>query len=162
MLLSPCFKTIVAALTSRFEPEDQSELYRSDLKNRFRKKDETLTEFAQDIKRLMRLAYPNTDMHVSANLGRNALEDSLRDPDMEWAVHQGKPKPTETAFKLAPLRVQNEEPVQGNRNGNNSRNRNHDIPRNPKACICCGRKGHVKKACDAKTKSISRTTVWGE
>ena len=56
------FKSIVAALTSRFEPEDQSELYRSELKNSFRKKDEPLTEFAQDIKRLVRLAYPNTDV----------------------------------------------------------------------------------------------------
>ena len=38
------FKTIVAAFTSRFEPEDQSELYQSKLKNRFRKKGKTLTE----------------------------------------------------------------------------------------------------------------------
>ena len=51
--------TIIAAPTSRFAPEDQSELYRFELKNRFRKKDETLTEFPQDIKRLARLAYPN-------------------------------------------------------------------------------------------------------
>ena len=40
------FKSIVTALTSRFEPEDQSELFRSELKSRFRKKDEPLTEFA--------------------------------------------------------------------------------------------------------------------
>ena len=81
------FKSIVAALTSRFEPEDQSELYRSELKNRFRKKDEPLTEFAQDIKRLVRLAYLNTDVDVRSTLARNAFEDSLGDPDMEWAVH---------------------------------------------------------------------------
>ena len=77
------FKIIIAALTSRFEPQDQSELNRSELKNRFRKKDETLSEFAQDIKRLVRLAYPNTDMDVRATLARNAFEDSLGDPDME-------------------------------------------------------------------------------
>ena len=62
-------KTIVAAITSRVEPEDQSELYRSELKNMFRKKDETLTEFAQYIKRLVRLAYPNTDNGRPCNLG---------------------------------------------------------------------------------------------
>ena len=95
------FKSVVTTLTSRFEPEDQSELFGSELKRRFRKKDEPLTEFAQDIKSLVRLAYPNTDVDVRATLGRNAFEDSLGDPDMEWAVHQGKPKSIETAVKLA-------------------------------------------------------------
>ena len=93
------FKSIVTALTSRFEPEDQSELFRSELKSRFRKKDEPLTEFAHDIKRLVRLAYPNTDVDVCATLGRHAFEDSLGDPDMEWAVHQGEPKSIKTAVK---------------------------------------------------------------
>ena len=82
--------TIIAALTSRFAPEDQSELYRFELKNRFRKKDETLTEFPQDIKRLARLAYPNTDMDVRATLTRNAFADSLGDPDMEWAIKRNQ------------------------------------------------------------------------
>ena len=168
------FKTVVAALTCRFEPEDQSKLYRSEVKNMFRKKDETLTEFAQDIKRLVRLAYPNTDMDVHATLGRNAFEDSLRDPDMEWAVHEGKSKTIETAVKLAlefeafrgsriqqipirlnkvTLKVQTEEPVQGKRNDNNSRNRNHGVPRNQKVCIYCGRKGHIEQDCYTKKRA---------
>ena len=33
----------------------------------------------------------NTDVDVRSTLARNAFEDSLGDPDMEWAVHQGKP-----------------------------------------------------------------------
>ena len=40
------YRSIVTALTSRFEPEDQSELFSSELKSRFRKKEELLTEFA--------------------------------------------------------------------------------------------------------------------
>lgn len=169
------FNTIVAALTSRFEPEDQSELYRSALKSRFRKKDETLTEFAQDIKRLVRLAYPNTDMDVRSTLARNAFEDSLGDPDMEWAVHQGKPKTIETAVKLAlefeafrgsrtqpnpirlnkaPLRVQTEEPLQGNRNNNNSRNRS-EVPRHLQLCTYCGRKGHTDQDCYTKKRALA-------
>ena len=95
------FKSIVTTLTSRSKPEDQSELFRSELRSRFRKKDEPLTEFAQDIKRLVRLACPNTDVDVRATLGRNAFKDSLGDPDIKWAVHQGKPKSIETAVKLA-------------------------------------------------------------
>ena len=84
-----------------FEPEDQSELFCSELKSRFRTKKEPLTEFAQDIKCLIRLAYPNTDVDVRGTLARNVFEDSLNDSDMEWAVHQGNPKTIETAVKLA-------------------------------------------------------------
>ena len=49
----------------------------------------------------MRLAYPNTDVDVRSTLERNAFEDSLGDPDMEWAVNQGKPLTIESAVKLA-------------------------------------------------------------
>ena len=115
-------------------------------------------------------------MDVRATLGRNAFEDSLSDPDMEWAVRQGKPKTIETAVKLAlefeafrgihiqqnptrlnkaPLRVQTEEPVQGNRNGNNSRKRNYDVPRNPKVCIYCGRKGHIEQDSYTKKRALA-------
>ena len=94
-------RSIVTALTSRFEPEDQSELFHSILKSRFHKKEEPLTEFAQDIKHLVRLAYPSTDVDVPNTLTRNAFEDSLNESDMEWPVHQGKPKMIETAVKLA-------------------------------------------------------------
>lgn len=169
------FKSIVTALTSRFEPEDQSELFRSELKSRFRKKDEPLTEFAQDIKRLVRLAYPNTDVDVRATLGRNAFEDSLGDPDMEWAVHQGKPKSIETAVKLAlefeafrgsrkqlnpprlnkaPMRVQTEEPILENKTNNNSQNRMRDPPRNQKLCTYCARRGHLEHECFTKKKAL--------
>ena len=34
-------------------------------------------------------------------MARNAFEDSLGDPDMEWAVNQGKPLTIESAVKLA-------------------------------------------------------------
>ena len=49
----------------------------------------------------MRLAYLNTDVDVRSTLARNAFEDSLGDPDMEWAVHLGKPLTIESAVKLA-------------------------------------------------------------
>ena len=76
-------------------------LFHPELTSRLHKKKEPLTEFAQDTKRLIRLAYPNTDVDVRGTLAQNAFEDSLNDSDMEWAVHQGNPKTIETAVKLA-------------------------------------------------------------
>ena len=169
------YSSIVTALTSRFEPEDQSELFRSELKSRFRRKDEPLTEFAQDVKRLVRLAYPNTDIDVRDTLARNAFEDSLNDADMEWAVHQGKPKSIETAVKLAlefeafrgsrkqlnpsrsnkaPMRVQIEEPIQANQSNNYSHNRNRDTHRIPKLCTYCTKRGHLENDCYTKQRAL--------
>ena len=169
------YRSIVTALTSRFEPEDQSELFRSELKSRFRKKEEPLTEFAQDIKRLVRLAYPNTDVDVRDTLARNAFEDSLNDSDMEWAVHQGKPKTIETAVKLAlefeafrgsrkplnpqrlnkaPMRLQIEEPIQENKTSNYSQNRPRDPRRNQKLCIYCTKRGHLEHECYLKKRAV--------
>lgn len=170
------FKSIVAALTSRFEPEDQSELYRSELKNRFRKKDEPLTEFAQDIKRLVRLAYPNTDVDVRSTLARNAFEDSLGDPDMEWAVHQGKPLTIESAVKLAlefeafrgsrrqqlhkvnkaPVRVQSEEDTGLKENKRETNNLNKRAKDFNKLCTFCGRRGHIEPECYSKRRQLQR------
>ncbi|MES9880090.1 MAG: hypothetical protein ABW185_04335 [Sedimenticola sp.] len=164
------YRTLVAALSSRFEPEDQSELYRSELKNRSRRRDEQLTELAQDIKRLVRLAYPNTGSDVRSTLARDAFEDALCDPDMEWAVHQGKPASVEAAVKLAleyeafqssrkktgrypraQLRVQLEEGIENNTNGQHvmsSGNRRNNLQR--KRCNFCGRNGHWEKDCYSK------------
>jgi hypothetical protein len=52
-------------MTKRFAPENQTELYRSQIDARIRKKGETLPELAQDIKRLVRLAYPNAPVEVN-------------------------------------------------------------------------------------------------
>ena len=169
------YRSIVTALTSRFEPEDQSELFHSELKSRFRKKEEPLTEFAQDIKRLVRLAYPNTDVDVRDTLARNAFEDSLCDSDMEWAVHQGKPKTIETAVKLAlefeafrgsrkplnpprlnkaPMRVQIEEPLKENNTSSYSQNRPRDPRRNQKLCIYCTKRGQLEHECYLKKRAV--------
>ena len=169
------YSSIVTALTYGFESEDQSELFSSELKSRFRKKEEPLTEFAQDIKRLVRLAYPNTDVDVRDTLARNAFEDSLNDSDMEWAVRQGKPKTIESAIKLAlefeafrgsrkplnpqwlnkaAMRVQIEEPIQENKTGNYSQNRPRDPRRNQKLCIYCTKWGHLEHNCYIKKKAV--------
>jgi hypothetical protein len=82
---------LVAALTSRFQPSTQTELYRAQMKNKSRGKAQSLPELAQDIKRLTRLAYPTALMEVREQLSRDCFMDSLNDPDLEWSIFQGKP-----------------------------------------------------------------------
>jgi hypothetical protein len=94
------YRHLVFALQSRFEPTNQSELYRAQIKNRIRKKGEALTELAQDVKRLVRLAYPESPSAVREHLARDCFIDSLNDSELEWAVFQGKAYTVEDAVRV--------------------------------------------------------------
>ena len=91
---------LVAALTSRFQPSNQAELYRAQMKNKSRGKTQSLPELAQDIKRLTRLAYPTAPMEVREQLSRDCFMDSLNDPDLEWSIFQGKPMTIDDSVRI--------------------------------------------------------------
>ena len=95
------YEHLVSALKARFQPENQSELYRAQMKGRLRRKNETLSELAQDIKRMIRLGYPNATVEIKEQLARDCFLDSLNDSEMEWTVFQGKPKSIDHALRLA-------------------------------------------------------------
>ncbi len=95
------YRSLVLALSSRFEPDNQAELHRAQLKNRVRNRGEALTELAQDIKRLTRMSYPQANAEIREQLAKEGFLDALCDPDLEWAVHQGKPNTVDEAVRLA-------------------------------------------------------------
>ncbi|KAL3841725.1 hypothetical protein ACJMK2_019831 [Sinanodonta woodiana] len=95
------YHDLVSALASRFEPDNQSELYRLEMKHRQRKRGESLNELAQEVKRLTNKAYPAAPVGVREQLARDCFLDALNDPEMEWAVHQVKPKSMDDAAHLA-------------------------------------------------------------
>jgi hypothetical protein len=92
---------LVSALTDRFEPDNQSELYRAQIKNRLRRRGEPLSELAQEIKRLIRKAYPSAPPELREQLGRDCFADSLNDAEMEWTVFSGKPNTVDDALRTA-------------------------------------------------------------
>ena len=64
------FGSLVTALANRFEPINQNEIYRVQLKSRQRRSGESLAELAQEVKRLIRRAYPDATSELRATLGR--------------------------------------------------------------------------------------------
>ena len=71
------FNSLVSALAARFEPVQQSELYRAKIKSRIRRKGEPIVELAQDIRKLIRLAYPS----------KNMLENDIIEPSKSpWSA----------------------------------------------------------------------------
>ena len=95
------FTSLTSALAARFEPVQQSELYRAKIKSRLRRKGEPIVELAQDVRKLIRLAYPSANGDVREQLSKDCFIDALNDHDLEWAVLQGKPSTVEDALKLA-------------------------------------------------------------
>ena len=93
------FSALSKALEARFEPVNQSEMYRAQLKTRIRKRGESLTEFAQDMKRLIRKAYPKATPDLREKLTCDAFTDLLNDNELEWAIYQTKPSSVEDAVR---------------------------------------------------------------
>ena len=92
---------MVEAFTIRLEPENQNEIYRSQLKSSLRKKGKDLATLAQDITKLVRKAYPSVPAETKDKFALDSFIDSLNDSDMEWAIYQGHPKTLQQASILA-------------------------------------------------------------
>ena len=95
------FRQLTSALASRFQPENQAEMYRAQMKNKLRGRTEPIPVLGQDIKRLVRLAYPSAPREVREQLARDCFIDSLNDADMEWAIFQAKAKNIDDAVQVA-------------------------------------------------------------
>ncbi|KAL3862818.1 hypothetical protein ACJMK2_008764 [Sinanodonta woodiana] len=55
------FDSLVRILSIRFGSAERSEMYKANLQTRVRGKDESLSELAQSVRKLTRLAYPSAD-----------------------------------------------------------------------------------------------------
>ena len=88
-------------LTERFEPQNQCEIYKAQLKQRIRKRDEGLPELAQDIKRLTRMAYPSAVIDLRDTLSKDSFIEALNDAEMGLFIYQKEPATIDDAVRLA-------------------------------------------------------------
>lgn len=95
------YDRLVTTLTERFEPENQCEIYKAQMKQRTRKKDEPLPELAQDIKRLTRMAYPSAVINLRDTLSKDCFIEALNDPELELFVCQKEPERLDDAVRIA-------------------------------------------------------------
>ena len=95
------YSRLVEAIGRRFSPARQTELYRVELRNRKHKRNETLPELGQAIKRLVRLAYPQAGYELVNSLGRDYFLDALGDSDLRLQVYQARPSNIDEAVCVA-------------------------------------------------------------
>ena len=84
------YNKLLRALVGRVEPDNQSEVFRSQLKGRQRRK--SLTELCQEVKRLARKAYPTAYRDLRDRLAMDSFVDCLGDAELEWSVYNAEPR----------------------------------------------------------------------
>ena len=95
------YPALVNALSRRFDPAHQTEVFRIQLKNRTRRKEEALPELAQEIRRLTRQAYPGAPSEVQGLMAKDHFMDALDDPEVRLAVYQARPRTLDEALRVS-------------------------------------------------------------
>ena len=85
------YDALVQALDGRYGTLCQSELNRATLRNRVRRRDESLSELAGDIERLVRLAYPNGTPEMLEALAKDQFLDAVQDDEIRLRIAQSRP-----------------------------------------------------------------------
>ena len=68
------------------------------LRNRTRKREESLAELMKDVERLARLAYPDAAPAMLELLAKDHFIDSLTDEDTKWKIRQSRPDSLQQAL----------------------------------------------------------------
>ena len=95
------YQALKEALSLRLGNGRKMEVFRSQLKNHARGKDESLPELAQAIQRLVRQAYPEASLSVREVLEKDYFVDAIADTDIRWKVFQSRPSTIQEAFAMA-------------------------------------------------------------
>ena len=82
------YSTRVSALLARFEPENQTQLYKSQMRGSVRKNNESLPNLAHDIKHLVHKAYPELSNEMRDVIAKDVFMEALNNKEMELVVFQ--------------------------------------------------------------------------
>ena len=99
-----------SVLQARFGTAHQMELNRIKLKARTCRREESLPELAEDIERLVRLAYPDAAETMVEVLAKNQFVDALPEEDMRLRIRQNRPAMLRAALEAA-LELESHQPA---------------------------------------------------
>ena len=95
------YTRLVQSLQDRFAPSNQTELYRSQLRERRQKASESLPEMGQDVRRLTNLAYPTASSDLKEILATEQFLNGLYDCEMRLKIKQARPSSLNDAIQRA-------------------------------------------------------------
>ena len=77
------------------------EKYQTELRCRRRNRGEALRELAQDIRRLMTMAYPGEKSSLSEHIARDSFLSALGDAELELKIREREPQDLDEALRIA-------------------------------------------------------------
>ena len=86
------YRELRASLVRLYGSEGQAEVYRAQLKLVRRKKGESLTDLAMEIRRLMVMAFAGPTNRTSEVVARDVFLDALDDQELAFQVHTQRPR----------------------------------------------------------------------
>lgn len=89
------------ALEERFGDAQLAEVFKSELRSRRRRNEESLPALAQDINRLVKRAYPDMDYRAVEELAVERFREALTDPEQRMAVFRSKSRTLNQAVQAA-------------------------------------------------------------
>ena len=95
------YDTLKATLTSRFEPFDQTELYRTEFRSRLRRGNERLLEFGMAVRTLASRAFPKMAVDQRDLLAQDQFIDVLNEDSFRLRVRRSKPTSLDDAIRVA-------------------------------------------------------------
>lgn len=95
------YDELIEKLRGRFGGKGMEEKFQNELRYRRRAKGESLRELAQDIRRLMALAYPGEKSSLAEHIARDSFLCALDDPEFELKIREQEPPDLDAAVKTA-------------------------------------------------------------
>ena len=95
------YSDLMEKLRNRFGGKGMEEKFQTELRCRRRNKGESIREMAQDIRRLMSLAYPGEKSGLAEHIARDAFLVALDDQEMELKIREREPVDLDSAVRLA-------------------------------------------------------------
>ncbi len=86
------YQDLKDALIRRYSPQHQQEVFRLELKNRRRRKDETIPALANEVRRLVRQGWPEENRTTQEALMRDYFLDALDEPELRKEVEVKQPR----------------------------------------------------------------------
>ena len=95
------YDQLVEKLRNRFGGKGMEERFQTELRCRRRRKGESIRELAQDIRKLLSLAYPGEKSRVVEHIARDAFLTALDDPELELKIREREPEDLDAAVRFA-------------------------------------------------------------
>ena len=90
-------KSATIALHGHFEPDSWRDLYLAEFQTHFKRRTESWPEFEEDLRALVKKAYPSLDDVVQQQLALQKYLSKLDNEQVAFNIRQRKPKTIEAA-----------------------------------------------------------------